>query len=142
MTNHGIPSSLQDAVFEQAKAFFALPLEEKMKTSLSQFPPFPSPPSATNHTPLTPNNHIHFPMFMSNVTPNTELSEVGVKSNPHNRGYEPLRSQSFEKGSAGDLKEGFYLGRNLPNDHPAAVGRKFNMGPNQYPESVGNPEKV
>ena len=64
-----------------------------------------------------------------------------IESSPHNRGYEPVRSQSFEKGSAGDLKEGFYLGRDLANDHPAVLRRKFNMGPNQYPESVSDPEE-
>jgi hypothetical protein len=37
ITNHGIPEELQDAVFEQSRAFFSLPLEEKMRTSLSQY---------------------------------------------------------------------------------------------------------
>lgn len=36
LTNHGIAPELQDAVFEQARAFFALPLEEKMEISLSK----------------------------------------------------------------------------------------------------------
>jgi isopenicillin N synthase-like dioxygenase len=37
ITNHGISAELQDAVFEQSRAFFSLPLEEKMRTSLSQY---------------------------------------------------------------------------------------------------------
>jgi isopenicillin N synthase-like dioxygenase len=36
LTNHGVAAELQDAVFEQARAFFALPLEEKMGISLSK----------------------------------------------------------------------------------------------------------
>jgi len=36
LTNHGVAAELQDAVFEQARAFFALPLEEKMEISLSK----------------------------------------------------------------------------------------------------------
>lgn len=38
LTNHGVSADLQDAVFEQARGFFALPLEEKMEISLSKFP--------------------------------------------------------------------------------------------------------
>ena len=34
--NHGISEELQDAIFDQCKEFFALPLEEKMKIDLSQ----------------------------------------------------------------------------------------------------------
>lgn len=64
-----------------------------------------------------------------------------VEASPHNRGYEPIRAQSFEKGSPGDLKEGFYLGRHLPVDHPAVLAKKFNTGPNQYPESISDPQR-
>lgn len=62
---------------------------------------------------------------------------VGMKteSSPHNRGYEPLRSQSFSKTGPADLKEGFYLGRDLAPTHPSVVQGKFNMGPNQYPSA-------
>jgi isopenicillin N synthase-like dioxygenase len=35
LTNHGVSTDLQDAVLEQARALFALPLEEKMELSLS-----------------------------------------------------------------------------------------------------------
>jgi isopenicillin N synthase-like dioxygenase len=36
LTNHGVAPELQAAVLEQARAFFALPLREKMRTSLSE----------------------------------------------------------------------------------------------------------
>lgn len=64
-----------------------------------------------------------------------------AETNPHNRGYEILRSQSFEKDDAGDLKESFLMGRDLPADHPAVLAKQFNMGPNQYPTSVSDPQK-
>ncbi|KAL4971697.1 putative oxidoreductase [Aspergillus desertorum] len=54
-----------------------------------------------------------------------------------NRGYERLRAQNFEKRTAGDLKEGFYLGKNLPLDDPYVAARKFGQGPNKYPTELG-----
>lgn len=57
-----------------------------------------------------------------------------------NRGYERLRAQNFEKRTKGDLKEGFYLGKNLQFDDPNVVARKFGQGPNKYPEELSDPE--
>ncbi|PWY83362.1 oxidoreductase [Aspergillus heteromorphus CBS 117.55] len=56
-----------------------------------------------------------------------------------NRGYEPLRSQNFEKRSKGDLKEGFFLGRDLPLDDPVVQAGHFGQGPNKYPAEVPDP---
>ena len=57
-----------------------------------------------------------------------------------NRGYESLRSQTFEKNGRGDLKEGFYFGRDLPLHDPKVQAKKFGQGPNKYPEEVSDPQ--
>ncbi|CAJ0545039.1 Ff.00g085170.m01.CDS01 [Fusarium sp. VM40] len=58
-----------------------------------------------------------------------------------NRGYERLRAQNFEKRTAGDLKEGYYFGKHLPETHPKVLAKKFNLGPNKYPGAVSDPAK-
>ncbi|KAF7587728.1 hypothetical protein BBP40_006835 [Aspergillus hancockii] len=57
----------------------------------------------------------------------------------YDRGYERLRAQNFEKRARGDLKEGFYLGKNLPLDDPYVIEGKWGQGPNKYPAEVANP---
>ncbi|KAJ5780386.1 Oxoglutarate/iron-dependent dioxygenase [Penicillium paradoxum] len=57
-----------------------------------------------------------------------------------NRGYERLRSQNFEKRTKGDLKEGFYLGKDLPLDDVYVAKRRFGQGPNKYPSELAEPE--
>ncbi|RAL12668.1 isopenicillin N synthase family dioxygenase [Aspergillus homomorphus CBS 101889] len=58
-----------------------------------------------------------------------------------NLGYERLRAQNFEKRGPGDLKEGFYLCRDLPPDHPAVQAGKFSQGANKYPAEVRDPAR-
>ncbi|KAF5866844.1 hypothetical protein ETB97_008648 [Aspergillus alliaceus] len=76
--NHGIPSDLQQSIFQQSKDLFGLPSEVKERYSLD--------------------------------------------TNKSDQGYERLRSQSFEKRTRGDLKEGIYSGKNLPLDDPEPTG--------------------
>ena len=59
-----------------------------------------------------------------------------MKLFPHNRGYEPLGKQTLEEGSSPDLKEGFYIGEDIPLDDPRLKGSSFNLGPNQWPENM------
>ncbi len=51
-------------------------------------------------------------------------------------GYEPMKAQTLEEGMPPDLKEGFYIGNEIAADHAYVKAGYFNMGPNQWPESL------
>lgn len=51
--------------------------------------------------------------------------------NSFNRGYELLRSQMLEVGTAPELKEGLYIGEEIGTDHPYYINGRLNSGPNQ-----------
>ncbi|MBJ9985991.1 isopenicillin N synthase family oxygenase [Acinetobacter sp. S40] len=63
-----------------------------------------------------------------------EKEKVHKKNSIANRGYEPLKNQTLEAGTPADLKEGFYAGREYALDSQAVLAKRFNHGPNQWPE--------
>lgn len=65
--------------------------------------------------------------------------DVLIAQHPNKLGYECLRSQNFEGKTAGDLKEGFFIGRKLPADHKYVREGRIHCGQNAYPQNVPNP---
>ncbi|KAH7123016.1 2OG-Fe(II) oxygenase superfamily protein [Dactylonectria macrodidyma] len=70
--------------------------------------------------------------------PLEEKQKVAKENNTWNRGYEMLRSQILEEGTKPELKEGFYIGAEIPETHPYFINKKLNSGPNQWPEGLGS----
>ncbi|MAK30339.1 2-oxoglutarate and iron-dependent oxygenase domain-containing protein [Acinetobacter sp.] len=66
--------------------------------------------------------------------PTNEKEKIHKKNSIANRGYEPLKNQTLEAGTPADLKEGFYAGREYALDSQAVLNKRFNHGPNQWPE--------
>ena len=62
--------------------------------------------------------------------------EMDMALSSCNRGYEKLRGQTLEPGAPADLKEGYYIGRDLPVEDSRVIEGKFNHGPNIWPESL------
>ena len=50
-----------------------------------------------------------------------------------NRGYEVIGNQSLQDGTMTDLKEGFYIGQNVPADDPRSKAHPVLIGPNIWP---------
>jgi len=61
---------------------------------------------------------------------------IDMNLSPHNRGYEKLGGQTLEDGSPPDLKEGLYIGEDIPLGHPRLARSDFNLGPNQWPDDL------
>lgn len=53
-----------------------------------------------------------------------------------NRGYEVLGGQTLQQGGQPDQKEGFYMGVELPKSDPRVIAKRFNRGPNLWPENM------
>lgn len=60
-------------------------------------------------------------------------------TNTWNRGYELLKSQILEEGTSPELKEGFYIGDEIPKTHPYFLNKKLNSGPNMWPSTASLP---
>lgn len=69
--------------------------------------------------------------------PQEEKEKVSKDNNTWNRGYEMLRSQILEEGTQPELKEGFFIGDEIPTTHPYFINKKLNSGPNQWPDGLG-----
>lgn len=68
--------------------------------------------------------------------PVAQRMAVSLARSPCHRGYEAMRTQRLEAGTPPDLKEGFYIGDELPEDHPRVRAGLFNQGPNQWPPGL------
>jgi len=62
--------------------------------------------------------------------------KVALKNWPALRGYDPMLEQTLDEGSPSDLKESFYLARDLGPDHPYVKAGLPNHGPNQWPADL------
>ncbi|KAJ6057879.1 hypothetical protein N7460_001153 [Penicillium canescens] len=58
--------------------------------------------------------------------PLEEKLKIDKNHNSFNRGYELLRSQMLEVGTGPELKEGLYIGEEIPRDHPYYLEKKLN----------------
>jgi isopenicillin N synthase-like dioxygenase len=114
IVGHRVPADLQEGVLKCVKKFFALPQEEKELVLKRE----------CCYQPLGVLSFDRFP-----------------EKNTWNRGYEKIGSQILEPGTAPDLKEGYYIGEEIPNDHPYFVQKKLNSGPNFWPETIENVEE-
>ncbi|KAJ5585254.1 uncharacterized protein N7459_005054 [Penicillium hispanicum] len=73
--------------------------------------------------------------------PLEEKLQIDKNLNSFNRGYELLRSQMLEVGTGPELKEGLYIGEEIPKDHPYFLQKKLNSGPNQWPQTVSDKDE-
>jgi len=51
-------------------------------------------------------------------------------------GYEPVAAQTLEAGTPPDLKEAYYCGPDLPDEHPYVRAKLRSSGKNQWPASL------
>src|SRR5258708_1636642 len=71
-----------------------------------------------------------------------------MKNSPSTAGYEPIGGQILDSQDAAaapappDMKEAFYCGMELPNDHPYAARRLRSFGHNQWPSLPGFREQA
>lgn len=74
--------------------------------------------------------------------PDATKKALEMRRSPSNAGYEAIGGQQLDSQDAGseksppDLKESFYIGMELADDHPWTVRRVRNYGHNQWPPAL------
>jgi isopenicillin N synthase-like dioxygenase len=80
--------------------------------------------------------------------PAEEKLRLHMKQSPSTAGYEPPATQALDSQDAAtekappDLKEGFYFGMELPDEHPWALKKIRGFGHNQWPALPGFREQM
>jgi len=62
--------------------------------------------------------------------------KISMRTSAARRGYEPVATQVLDEGTPPDLKESFYLGRDLDERHPYVRAGLHSYGPNQWPQDI------
>ena len=62
--------------------------------------------------------------------------KISMRKSKASRGYEPIATQVLDEGAPPDLKESFYLGRDLAPEHQYVRAGLHGYGANQWPESL------
>ena len=62
--------------------------------------------------------------------------KISMRNSKARRGYEPVATQVLDEGSPPDVKESFYLGRDLDERHPYVRAGLHGHGPNQWPAGI------
>lgn len=61
---------------------------------------------------------------------------ISMRKSKARRGYEPIATQVLDAGTPPDLKESFYLGRDLGPEHPYVRDGLHGYGANQWPDGA------
>ena len=68
--------------------------------------------------------------------PLASREKISMRTSKARRGYEPIATQVLDEGAPPDLKESFYLGRDLGPEHPYVRAGLHGYGANQWPEGL------
>ena len=69
--------------------------------------------------------------------PMADKLALSLEHSASRQGYEPFKGQRLDRHAAPDLKEGFYIGRELPDDDPRILAAPGYFGANQWPALPG-----